>query len=384
MLSNPNKTCPACGAVFAASFRVCPRCGAQADAAPVYTAQAPVPPVCPRCGAVLEPGTTICPSCRMKLETPAPSYEAASAVYETAGSAYRPAAAGPAVCPRCGAAVTPGAAICPSCRVKLDASAPVPPAPVPPAPVPPAPVPPAPEAPGFVPDREQDPLTIEELEVWYQAHGLPPEDVTRFFIGKDIREPRAFGIFRRPNGTVVVYKNKMGGERAVRYQGPDEAFAVHEFLERLRQEIAEQKRNNAVRGSSAVRQPVTRQPMSKKSKIILCVVLAAIIGMILWIEMCSMDSGYYYYDDHYYYYSHDSWYWYNNGAWGACMMVPDVEWDDYYYGDDYNSTWGTGSFESSDYYYDYVKENWDRQDEQDSWDSSDSWDSGSTDWDSDW
>lgn len=38
------------------------------------------------------------------------------------------------------------------------------------------------------------PRTIAELQSWYRARNLPPEEVTRFFIGRDVREPRAFGI----------------------------------------------------------------------------------------------------------------------------------------------------------------------------------------------
>lgn len=46
----------------------------------------------------------------------------------------------------------------------------------------------------------RQPKTIEELKAWYTAHHLPPEEITRFFIGKDIREPKAFGIYRDGNG----------------------------------------------------------------------------------------------------------------------------------------------------------------------------------------
>lgn len=64
------------------------------------------------------------------------------------------------------------------------------------------------------------PLTIEELRQWYEGKGLPPEEVTRFFIGKDIREPKAFGIYyEEDTGNYVVYKNKASGERSVRYRG---------------------------------------------------------------------------------------------------------------------------------------------------------------------
>ena len=87
------------------------------------------------------------------------------------------------------------------------------------------------------------PKTIAELKEWYVDHHLPPEEITRFFIGKDVREPKAFGIYRDDLGNFVVYKNKSTGERAVRYQGSDEQYAVNELYQRLKAEIADQKGN---------------------------------------------------------------------------------------------------------------------------------------------
>lgn len=85
------------------------------------------------------------------------------------------------------------------------------------------------------------PKTIEELQQWYQDRKLPPERVTRFFIGKDIREPKAFGIYQNEQGEFVVYKNKDTGVRAIRYQGPDEAYAVNEIFQKLKSEIKKRK-----------------------------------------------------------------------------------------------------------------------------------------------
>lgn len=87
------------------------------------------------------------------------------------------------------------------------------------------------------------PKTIEELKAWYTAHNLPPENVTRFFIGKNIKEPRAFGIYKE-NGKFIVYKNKDTGARAVRYEGTDEAYAVNELYLKLKSEILNQKTRN--------------------------------------------------------------------------------------------------------------------------------------------
>ena len=96
------------------------------------------------------------------------------------------------------------------------------------------------------------PLTIAQLQQWYESKGLPPYEVTRFFIGQDVHEPRAFGIyFDETTGNFIVYKNKDTGKRAVRYRGTDEAYAVNELFQRLKQEIIQQKRNNIKKGQSA-------------------------------------------------------------------------------------------------------------------------------------
>ena len=88
------------------------------------------------------------------------------------------------------------------------------------------------------------PRTIEELRDWYKARNLPPEEVTRFFVGKNIREPKAFGIYEE-DGKFVVYKNKADGSRVIRYEGTDEAYAVNELYLRLKEEILNQKSHNA-------------------------------------------------------------------------------------------------------------------------------------------
>ena len=89
------------------------------------------------------------------------------------------------------------------------------------------------------------PKTIEGLKNWYSARRLPPYETTRFFIGMDYKQPRAFGIYKDENsGKIVVYKNKDDGSRAIRYEGTDEAYAVNELYMRLKSEILEQKERN--------------------------------------------------------------------------------------------------------------------------------------------
>ena len=81
------------------------------------------------------------------------------------------------------------------------------------------------------------PTTIEELKEWYVSKGLPDEEVTRFFIGRDYKGSKAFGIYKNAKGKFIVYKNKADGSRAVRYEGTDEAYAVNELLTAYRKNI---------------------------------------------------------------------------------------------------------------------------------------------------
>ena len=91
---------------------------------------------------------------------------------------------------------------------------------------------------------DQTPKTIEELKQWYVNHHLPPEETTRLFIGRNYQQPRAFGIYQNEKGEFIVYKNKDNGQRAIRYQGTDEAYAVNELYMKLKEEILNQKRNS--------------------------------------------------------------------------------------------------------------------------------------------
>ena len=87
------------------------------------------------------------------------------------------------------------------------------------------------------------PQTINELKAWYKSKNLPPENVTRFYIGKNYKAPRAFGIYQ-DGDEFIVYKNKGNGSRTIRYKGTDEAYAVNELYLRLKDEIKNQKKNN--------------------------------------------------------------------------------------------------------------------------------------------
>ncbi len=168
------------------------------------------------------------------------------------------------------------------------------------------------------------PRTIAQLQEWYRARNLPPENVTRFFIGKNVHERRAFGIYQ-DGKDFIVYKNKDDGSRAVRYKGRDEAYAVNEIYMRLKQEIMNQKNMNSQRTRSAVN---TRSFAPTRSTgrpsgclkglltVVAMFVLFLVIGVIGVIEeSLSPSDGSFYLsknDDLYYYY-------------GKCYDAPDSE-----------------------------------------------------------
>lgn len=106
------------------------------------------------------------------------------------------------------------------------------------------------------------PKTIEQLKDWYKVMKLPPEETTRFFIGKDTHAPKAFGIYQ-VGDVFVVYKNKSDGKRAIRYEGTDEAYAVNEIYMKLKDEILRQKAYNQKKKERA---SSTGEPSSYRRK----------------------------------------------------------------------------------------------------------------------
>lgn len=234
---------------------------------------------------------------------------------------------------------------------------------------------------------DKQPKTIEELKIWYTGHHLPPEEITRFFIGKNITEPKAFGIYKNDLGDCVVYKNKANGERAIRYQGADEAYAVNELYQRLKAEIADQKQ--ARPGSQPAYQPAQPQQKKKRKGCFIFALIFVVAAMLSAIFDHSAPNGYYRYQGQEYYHQGSSWYYYDSDAddWFKSndtktldKEITDDNASDYRYyyhqGKDFESTtWYDSGSHNDDY-------DWDNDSD---WDSdNDSWDSGGTDWDSDW
>ena len=128
------------------------------------------------------------------------------------------------------------------------------------------------------------PKTIEELRAFAESHNLPLRDM-RFFIGEDYKEPRAFGIYEESDGNFVVYKNKANGERAVRYRGKDEAYAVNELYQKMKSEVANQKKHLGDRKEQHAKQEVKKKRWGS-----FLGGFGACMGVLLLIATC-FDSG---------------------------------------------------------------------------------------------
>ena len=282
-------------------------------------------------------------------------------------------------CPHCGALVLPQEKFCAQCGGPLGEAEPVREAPVredsstirleAPAPVPQA---------QSVPTH---PKTIEELKAYCAAKGMPLEKM-RFFIDQDYTQPKAFGIYR-DGDQYVVYKNKADGSRAVRYHGPDEAYAVNELFQKLLSEC----HNRGIYPEGKQQFTEVQRKAKRKVRLYAIAFVAIIVMIVIAVSAVVLlehrHDGYYRRggDAGYYYRYGGSWY-YDDGYydWVAVDDFPYVDYEDYYLGNDYNSSWTVDDFKGSS--------TWDRiQEESRSSSSSsdyDSWDSGGTDWDSDW
>ena len=222
------------------------------------------------------------------------------------------------------------------------------------------------------------PKTIEELKEYCSERGMPLLRM-RFFVGEDFKEPKAFGIYR-DGDDFVVYKNKANGQRAVRYRGPDEAYAVSELFQKLLEECHNRGiyPDGKPEPGSETAQP-KRSTNAKKFLIGYAVAIAAAIGVASVYSVVShRNDGYYRIQDRTYYHYGNDWYMDSDYGWYELDDEPVTDYEDYYVGDDYDSDWGGTDFKSSEY--------WEEIEEDNSSDSSDydSWDSSDTDWDSDW
>lgn len=229
------------------------------------------------------------------------------------------------------------------------------------------------------------PKTIEELKEYCAERGMPLLRM-RFFIGEDYRQPKAFGIYR-DGSDFIVYKNKANGQRAVRYQGPDEKFAVNELFLKLLEEC----HNRGIYPDGRVSEKTaaeTRRSRFRNSGllapiiyIIFCILFTFFVA--LYSKTQHRNDGYYGTGDGTVYYHYGTnWYYTNDsnnaGYWYETEEFPAAGYEEYSLGQDWDSDWGVSNFKDSG--------TWDEIQESHSSSSSDydSWDSGDTDWDSDW
>lgn len=237
------------------------------------------------------------------------------------------------------------------------------------------------------------PRTIEELKKWYTAHNLPSPEQTRFFIGENFKGPRAFGIYQ-DGERFIVYKNKDNGSRAVRYDGPDEAYAVNEIYMKLKETVAQQKSIN--RSNAVPKKPVRSVPQTGGKKPVKVSTIIWIILLLLAIYGAYIDKtdtrqndfkpfqgNYYQAWGQYGYSDYD----YDTNTYSGGGYYSDYDYDygsgsgsgsSYSSGGSFWDSFGSSSSDDSDSSWDW---DWDSDSD---WDSYDSWDSDYGDWDSDW
>ena len=240
--------------------------------------------------------------------------------------------------------------------------------------------------PNYVADTPRSiflPKTIEELKEYCAERGMPLLRM-RFFVGENFKEPRAFGIYK-DGDRFVVYKNKSDGSRAIRYNGPDEAYAVNELFQKLLSECHNRgiypdgKPDNVTRSASNGK----KKSSAKTIVLTMIVIIAATMFVSIFVNCrAHANDGYYRFPDTttlWYLYG-DRWYYTDTDSGSSWYSGnPGVDdYKDYYAGDDYDSDWGGSNFKDSS--------KWDDIQSSNSSSSSDydSWDSGGTDWDSDW
>ncbi len=215
-------------------------------------------------------------------------------------------------------------------------------------------------------------------ELIERTQGMPLEKM-RFFINEDRKEPRCFGIYQEADtGRWVVYKNKDNGSRAVRYSGPDEAYAAQELWAKIQSEIGLRR---AKRSRQRSKGEIIRERIRK---IAIGVIVAILAFMFLRWMARQPDRGYYRIDDDLYYYQDSAWYYFVDDAWDYYDGPTDYDWyNGNYYGTSYDGFDSyDDAFEYSDYY--EAPSSSSQDDDDDDWDVFDSWDSSDTDWSSDW
>lgn len=234
------------------------------------------------------------------------------------------------------------------------------------------------------------PATIQELKDYCAAHHLPLNEM-RVFIGENYRGARAFGIYRDENtGNFIVYKNKADGSRAIRYEGNDEAYAVNELYQKIRERVETQRSHMDPNKSSGQKSPGSRIFKSLTFRLILLTwVLAMALPMFFSLRRTiGPERGYYLYQNDTYYFDDSKWYEWDeaDGDWMPARVDSDLKknHESYYESSTWDTSMGADDFSGSSYYESPKSSDWDDDDWDYDWDSGSDWDSSYDDWDSDW
>ena len=130
------------------------------------------------------------------------------------------------------------------------------------------------------------PQTMYELRKFAETVGISLERL-HFHLGEDYKGRCAFGIYRdEKSGNYVVYKNKDNGKRAIRYEGPDEAYAVNELYQKLKERIALYNNNPHNNPADLYREPTKSElrsdmPNSPNAFSIFFLIFLGIIAILL-------------------------------------------------------------------------------------------------------
>ena len=256
------------------------------------------------------------------------------------------------------------------------------------------------------------PKTIQELQEYCKGKGMPLRKM-RFFIGEDFKEPKAFGIYQ-DGDRYVVYKNKANGSRAVRYHGPDEAYAVKELYLKLMSEchnrgiypdfepgeeeepgypqtrsaVTRQKRPRLTEKEKAQRRKDNRSVLKSMGIYALqCLVLLAGVFLLVWLLTTFVftghkNDGYYASGKNMYYRYGDTWYINTDTtSYWHKSTEPEEDYEDWYLGRDYQEDWEVSDFKESQAWDSIQAENNNNSSYSSDYDS---WDYNDTDWSSDW
>lgn len=133
------------------------------------------------------------------------------------------------------------------------------------------------------------PHTIYELKQFGRMMGISFERL-HFHIGENYKGRCAFGIYKdEKTGNFVVYKNKDNGERAIRYEGPDEAYAVNEIYQKLKERAAGYRNDSRNNPADLYRKPSRGELQTHRPNVLGIVLL--VFGFIWFILMLIVGTG---------------------------------------------------------------------------------------------